>query len=114
MPGPSTDVNAITIPLCEYGCKTETKQLVGLGANEVKHVAVLGKGYSSGIWTKLDRIAIFSVRFRLVSGNSSKIDLAGAAELHLGPQEPLDTEAPEKEHKNPDSEPFPAFLGRRL
>jgi hypothetical protein len=44
----------------------------------------------------------------------SKIDLAGAAELHFGPQEPLDTEALEKEHKNPDSEPFPAFLGRRL
>ncbi|KAJ7907176.1 hypothetical protein B0H13DRAFT_2502891 [Mycena leptocephala] len=34
----------------------------------------------------------------------SKIDLAGAAELHFGPQEPLDTEALDKEHKNPDSE----------
>jgi hypothetical protein len=35
-------------------------------------------------------------------------------ELHFGPQEPLDTEALGKEHKNLNSGPFPAFLRRRL
>jgi len=33
------EANAMTIPPCEYGCKAENKKkLVGLEANEVKHV----------------------------------------------------------------------------
>jgi hypothetical protein len=44
----------------------------------------------------------------------SKIDLIGAMELHFGPQEPLDTEALKKEHKNLDSGPFPAYFARRF
>jgi len=35
----STDVNTLTIPPCEYTCKSENKKkLVGPEANEVKHV----------------------------------------------------------------------------
>jgi hypothetical protein len=44
----------------------------------------------------------------------SKINLVDATALHFWPQEPLDTEALEKEHKNLDSGPFPAYFGRRL
>jgi hypothetical protein len=107
-------------------------------------VAVLGKGYSFGIWTKLDGIAIFSVRFRLFSGNSGrnlKIRLkkprkkqstlpkqwlsfpymvsrlknrpcwllAGAAELHLGPQEPLELKLLRRSTKTPILSRFPHF-----
>jgi hypothetical protein len=94
---------------------------------------------------KLDRMANFSVRFRLVSWipwmgfhrsdsktfenaiHIAKIVLVLPAHGYeaekstlvvqwscILPQKPLDTESPEKVHKNRDSGPFAAFLGRRL
>jgi hypothetical protein len=107
---------------------------------------VVNSGVSARQGQFRDRIAIFSVRFKMVSwiqwmecdrvdsktsGNENILPILclsspdmgprlknrsclchGAA---FGPQEPLlDTQALEKEPKNLDSGPFPAYFGRRL